>query len=97
MIPQLDASALADTSLLSSASTPTPREKLEEAARAFEAYILKMLMTQMGKSVESGGLFSSSSDDTYRALLEDALTQRAAESGSFGLARQMLDAWDGRR
>ena len=68
-----------------------------EAAREFEAYILKMLLTEMRKSVQSGGLFTDKSMDGYRELMDDALAKRAAEAGSFGLAEQMLREWESPR
>jgi Rod binding domain-containing protein len=73
--------------------TPEPAE----AAREFEAYILKVLLQEMRKSVHSGGLFEDKSTDGYRALLDDALARRAAEAGTFGLAEQMLRQWGAER
>ena len=77
-------------SLIDSPKSSEKNRKLAEAAREFEAYILKMLLQDMRKSVESGGLFEDKSMDGYRALLDDALARRAAEAGTFGLAEQML-------
>ena len=71
--------------------------ELAEAAREFEAYILKMLLQEMRKSVHSGGLFEDKSTDGYRTLLDDALARRAAEAGTFGLAEQMLRQWGSER
>ena len=65
--------------------------ELAKATQEFEAYILKMLLDQMRKSVPKGGLFGEDPTvDGYRALLDDALARRAAEAGTFGLAEQML-------
>ncbi len=76
--------------LIDSPKSSEGNRKLAEAAREFEAYILKMLLQDMRKSVQSGGLFEDKSMDGYRALLDDALARRAAEAGTFGLAEQML-------
>ncbi len=73
--------------------SPESSEKnreLVEAVREFEAYILKMLLQEMRKSVQSGGLFEDKTMDGYRALMDDALARRAAEAGTFGLAEQLL-------
>ena len=77
-----------------------PSEKREEqvaAAREFEAYILKMLLTEMRKTVRSGGLFEDRSMEGYRAMMDDALARRAAEAGTFGLAEQILRQWESQR
>jgi Rod binding domain-containing protein len=64
-----------------------------EAAREFEAYVLRLLLSEMRKTVGSGGLFSGSTTGTYEAMFEDALARRAAEAGTFGLAKQLLEQW----
>lgn len=66
------------------------KSELAKATQEFEAYILRMLLREMRKSVQSGGLFRDRSMEGYRALLDDALARRAAEGGGFGLAAQML-------
>ncbi len=76
--------------LIDSPKSSEKNQKLAEAAREFEAYILKMLLQDMRKSVQSGGLFEDKSMDGYRDLLDDALARRAAEAGTFGLAEQLL-------
>ena len=89
-----------DSQVLTRAQLPTapPRgaqhSELERAATDFEAYLLKMLLEQMQDSVESGGLFDSESTRGYRVLVDDALARRAAEAGTFGLARQLLEQWE---
>ena len=65
----------------------------QEAAQEFEAYVLKLLLGEMHRTVQPGGLFSGVGSGTYQAILEDALARRAAEAGTFGLARQLLDSW----
>jgi flagellar protein FlgJ len=78
-------------------SRPERAADLARAAQEFEAYVLKMLLSEMRKSVQNGGLFTESSMDGYRALMDDALARRAAEAGSFGLAEQMLRQLESRR
>ena len=71
---------------------PLRETPIETAAREFEAFMIKLLLSQMRKGIGSGGLFEDHSDDGYRDLVEDALAKRAAEAGSFGLARQIVRA-----
>jgi Rod binding domain-containing protein len=73
---------------------PNQRERLEEAAKQFEAYMLKMMMTEMRKTSSEDTLFGSKATDSYQSLMDDALAKRAAEAGSFGLAAQLLSEWD---
>jgi len=80
--------------LIDSGRATEKKSELADAAQQFEAYILKMLLQEMRKSVQSGGLFEDKTMDGYRALMDDALAKRAAESGSFGLAEQMLRQWE---
>jgi Rod binding domain-containing protein len=71
---------------------------LQEAAESFEAYFIKMLLGEMNKTVSEGGLFGGDAPlKGYRAIADDALARRAAEAGSFGLARQLLRQWEGQR
>jgi Rod binding domain-containing protein len=74
-------------------STQSALPSPQEAAKQFEGYFLKLLLGEMSRTVPSGGLFSGVGNGTYQALLQDALASRAAEAGSFGLAKQLLDSW----
>jgi peptidoglycan hydrolase FlgJ len=78
--------------------------ELADAAQEFEAYFLKLVLAEMRKSVSSGGLFgggdnlfSDSSADGYRALLDDALARHAARAGGIGLGDQLLAQWEKQR
>ena len=66
-----------------------PAHSNAEAAEQFEAFFLKLILAEMRRTVGSGGLLSGE-NSTYQAILEDALSRRAAEAGSFGLAKQIL-------
>ncbi len=94
-----EAAAAAGTGLqlIDSPSSSEKNRELVEAARQFEAYILKMLLQEMRETVQSGGLFEDKSMDGYRALMDDALARRAAEAGTFGLADQLLRHWESQR
>ncbi len=64
--------------------------ELAEAAQEFEAYMLNSLLSEMQKTVQSSGLFDDSKYEGYQSLIYDALSKKAAEAGTFGLAKQML-------
>jgi flagellar protein FlgJ len=83
------------------ARTARDPAELAEAAQEFEAYFLKVLLAEMRKTVSGGGLFSGgdnifsdSSADGYRALLDDALARHAARAGGIGLGDQLLAQWE---
>ncbi len=76
------------------AAQPDLRLRDADAAKEFESYLLKLLLTEMRKGISSGGLFTSSTAKSYEAIMDDALARRAAEAGSFGLAEQMLREWE---
>ena len=96
---RMDAAADAITERIRSAqdpSTPDGRTELQEAAEQFEAYILRMLLAEMRKSVQDDGLFENRQTKGYTAILDDALTRKAAEAGTFGLAEQIVRQMEGR-
>jgi peptidoglycan hydrolase FlgJ len=100
---KLDAERAQD--LLRTLAPDAPRRdpaELADAAQEFEAYFLKLLLAEMRKTVSGGGLFggegnifSDSSADGYRALLDDALARHAARAGGIGLGDQLLAQWEG--
>jgi Rod binding domain-containing protein len=67
----------------------------EKAAEEFEAYVLKLVLSEMSRTVSPDGLFSGRTTRMYQSMLEDALARRAAEAGTFGLAQQLLRDWGG--
>ncbi len=76
------------------APSPGASSELAKAATEFEAYLLKLLWQEMRKTTDGGGLFGRSSLRGYDTFIDEALTQRAAEAGSFGLATQLLNEWE---
>lgn len=88
--PVRASSAAAVAPDLPSAAGAGPSPKLVEAAQAFEAYFLRLMLGEMQRTVGEGGLFRDRSMRAYGDMLNDALASRAAEAGSFGLARQLL-------
>ncbi|MFQ5698201.1 MAG: rod-binding protein [Myxococcota bacterium] len=63
-----------------------------QAAERFEAYILKMILSEMRKTIGAGdsSLLSSRATRSYDVLMDDALSRQMAEKGTFGLAQQIL-------
>ena len=74
-----------------------PRTGEIEAAREFEGYLLRVLLDEMRRTVQGGGLFDGHATAGYQAMLDDALTRQAASRGGIGLAGQMLAQWDKQR
>lgn len=65
------------------------RKKL--AYRELEHVFLKQLLDEMSKSVQKEGLFGGGIEVDYqRDMFNDALSGAMADSGQFGIARQML-------
>jgi flagellar protein FlgJ len=73
-------------------STPQPGDA--EAAREFEGYLLHILLDEMRRTVNSGGLFDGHATQGYQTMLDDALTRQMAQRGGIGLANQMLAQWE---
>jgi Rod binding domain-containing protein len=71
-----------------------PRPGDADAAREFEGYLLRIVLDEMRRTVNSGGLFDGRATRGYQALLDDALTRQMAQRGDLGLAAQMLDQWE---
>jgi Rod binding domain-containing protein len=85
----MDALPLRPAAAAASAAAAERRE-LEAAAQEFEAFVLKLLLGEMRKTVGDGGLSSDRALRGYDALVDDALARKMAAAGSFGLAQQLL-------
>jgi Rod binding domain-containing protein len=70
-----------------------PRPGDAEAAREFEGYLLRVLLDEMRRTVDAGGLFDGRSTRGYQVMLDEALTRQLAQRGDFGLAQQLLAQW----
>ncbi len=66
------------------------RRELEAAAQEFEAFVLRLLLGEMRKTVGEGGLSTDRALRGYDGILDDALARKMAAAGSFGLAQQLL-------
>lgn len=68
-------------------SKASPTEKLQATARMLEGLFVKQLMTAMRKTVhESEFSGSGLGKDTYQEMMDGALSDELAKTGSFGLA-----------
>jgi len=75
---------------LRAGESPRERRALAAAAEQFEAYVLRILLGEMRKTVGESGLFEDRALRGYDAMLDDALARKMAAAGSFGLAQQLL-------
>lgn len=64
-----------------------------EAARAFEAWFVKSMLSEMRKAGgESGGLFASQDMRTFQEMFDQAIADQVAEGRGLGLAPQIARA-----
>jgi peptidoglycan hydrolase FlgJ len=65
--------------------------KLHQAATQFEGVFLQMVMSAMRDTVPKESIFgtNSVSEDTWQSMLDDQYSQALANSGGFGLAKQL--------
>ncbi|MBL9137176.1 MAG: rod-binding protein [Verrucomicrobiales bacterium] len=66
------------------------REKVEEAARQFEAVLLRQILTEARKTIiKSDDGSESSSTEIYQDMINQQLADAISQSGSFGLAQSL--------
>ena len=86
---------LTPTSSSPTAAPARPAESPEEAARQFEAVLVRQFVEVMTKDLfdagEEGGM--SGQADLQRDTLTDTLTDHLVESGTFGVADLMIAQW----
>ncbi|HEX9083049.1 MAG TPA: rod-binding protein [Holophagaceae bacterium] len=90
--------AAPDAVALAQASGPVPstKDKTLEAARQFEGLLMGLLFQSMRKTIQPSGLFGDSgpSRSTYEYLLDQAVADKAADTGrGWGLAERLAEAW----
>jgi Rod binding domain-containing protein len=73
------------------ASTQVPeQDKVAEVSRAFEAVLLRQILSQTQRPVfPSKFIGNSTTDGIYRDLVVNQLAESISKSGSFGLARSL--------
>jgi murein DD-endopeptidase MepM/ murein hydrolase activator NlpD len=66
----------------------------DEAAKAFESYMVEMMVKEMRKTVPDG-MFSGGSAEVFSSLFDQELSNRIAESGGFGFGDMLKDQMAG--
>lgn len=65
-------------------------KQLKEAAKQFEALFIYQMYSQMRESIDKGGLLDGGlANNIFQGLLDQEVSIKAAETGSFGLADQI--------
>ncbi|MEQ1498616.1 MAG: rod-binding protein [Novosphingobium sp.] len=71
----------------------SPRERLADAARQFEAIFLRQVLAEARKSHFGGDMFGEGNPDsalgTFRKMQDEHVADLAATRGAFGLARMI--------
>ncbi|WP_420456810.1 rod-binding protein [Rubrivirga sp.] len=78
------------------AGAARPADDPAEAARQFEAVLVRQFVEVMTKDLfqsEEGGLLSGQSD-LQRDTLTDTLAEHLVDSGTFGIADLLMQQWD---
>lgn len=65
------------------------RIALNKAAQQFEAIFLRQMLAAARKADFGDGLFSGQALETFNTMQDERFADLAAESGAFGLARQI--------
>jgi Rod binding domain-containing protein len=67
--------------------------RADRAYKAFEAMFLQVMLKEMRKTVPGDeGIFpKSQATETFEEMLDAALAQNIADSGQFGIAKQLAD------
>jgi peptidoglycan hydrolase FlgJ len=67
----------------------SPQEGMKQASKQFEVMFMQMMLKSMREATPSEGMFSSSQEKTYTAMLDQQLSQNLSGRG-LGLAEAML-------
>lgn len=74
-----------------SPQAPSDRAQLHKAAQAFEAILVKQMLTAAHASSFGDKLFDSQGLQTFNAMQDERFAQITAESGTLGFAK-MIEA-----
>lgn len=80
-------SVSAPAALPLTAQPPSDREKLHKAAQAFEALLVKQVLTSARAANFGNDLLSGQGDGTFTAMQDERFAQMAAERGTLGFAK----------
>lgn len=62
-------------------------KQLKDAAKQFEALFIYQMYSKMRETIDKGGLFEEDlSSGIFQGMLDQEVSTKAAETGSFGLA-----------
>lgn len=67
----------------------TDRDRLAAAAKQFEAIFVRQMLSQARKADFGEPLLGGQGIDTFRTMQDERFADLAAESGAFGLAKQI--------
>jgi peptidoglycan hydrolase FlgJ len=67
----------------------SPQEGMKQASKQFEVMFMQMMLKSMREATPSDGMFGSSQEKTYTAMLDQQLSQNLSGRG-LGLAEAML-------
>ena len=69
----------------------TERQRLERAAKEFEALFVREMLKSMRSTVEDSSLGGGSAGRTYQSMFDDQLAGTIAEQGGLGLTSYILE------
>ncbi len=74
-------------SLLESAKINNNKEDLRKAANEMESVFIKMILSEMRKTIPKSDIFNKSfSEEVYRDMLDDEYAKRLSESSALGIS-----------
>jgi flagellar protein FlgJ len=80
-------------STLENAQADGDEEAIKDVCKQFEALFIDMLMKQMRKTIEDGGLTEKSqARETFEGMLDEEMASSIAENGGIGIADLMAKA-----
>lgn len=91
MIDRIPSAAAAGTG----AADPQ-RERLREAAEAFEAVFLRQMIGSMRQARLAEDPFGSQATEQFRDMSDARLADQMAQQGSFGIAELLLRQFEGK-
>ena len=71
------------------------KEKTVEAARQFEALLLRHVLSSLEKTTSMGGPKKSGANSTYQSMVVDALADGIAQAGGLGLSELVARMLEG--
>ena len=84
-----------DTIISPAAGRPAKLPTAREAATKFESLLVSQMLNAMNNTVEKSGLLDGgSAEETYREMLNQALSDELARRGGLGLAEQIAKRID---